>query len=107
MMGISDCENYVEEVNGLINQLDISGSDAIEIINIYFECYSDAWIYDEYLRDQIRVIKKTEENEMLLNELETIEDACLFEGDDYVLLTNYATLQNMGEIGDCLPNHSF
>ena len=30
---------------------------------------------------------------MLLNELETIDDACLFEGDDYVLLTNYATLQ--------------
>lgn len=106
MMGISDCNNYVEEVNGLVNQLDISGSDATEIINIYFECYCDSWIYDEYLRDQIRVIRKTEENEMLLNELETIDDACLFEGDDYILLTNYTTLQNMGEIGDCIP-HSF
>jgi len=106
MIGKSNCNNYIEEVNGLMNQLDISGSDATEIINIYFECYADAWIYEEYLRDQIRVIRKTKENEMLLNKLETIDDACLFEGDDYILLTNYATLQNMKEIEDYIP-HSF
>ena len=106
MIGKSNCNNYIEEVNGLMNQLDISGSDATEIINIYFECYADAWIYEEYLRDQIRVIRKTKENEILLNKLEAIDDACLFEGDDYILLTNYATLQNMKEFEDYIP-HSF
>lgn len=98
---------FVEEVNTLINQLDISGNDATEIINIYFECYSDSWIYEEFLRDEIRIIKKTIENEALIAELDTVDDACLFDGDDYVMLTNYQTLKNMGEIGDCLPNHSF
>ena len=104
---MKSCDNFVEEVNTLVNQLDISANDATEIINIYFECYSDQWIYDDYLRDEIRIIKDNEENQSLIAELETIEDACLFEGDDYVMLTNYSTLQNMGEIGDCLPNHSF
>lgn len=98
---------FVEEINTLINQLDISGNDATEIINIYFECYSDSWIYEEFLRDEIRIIKKTIENEALIAELDTVDDACLFDGDDYVMLTNYQTLKNMGEIGDCLPNHSF
>lgn len=98
---------FVEEVNSLVNQLDISGNDATEIINIYFECYSDSWIYEEFLRDEIRVIKKTIENEALIAELDTVDDACLFDGDDYVMLTNYQTLKNMGEIGDCLPNQSF
>ena len=104
---MKSCDNFVEEVNTLVDQLDISGNDATEIINIYFECYCDSWIYDQYLRDEIRVIKESEETQDLIAELETIEDACLFEGDDYVLLTNYQTLQTMGEIGDCLPNHSF
>ena len=104
---MKSCDNFVEEVNTLVDQLDISGNDATEIINIYFECYCDSWVYDQYLRDEIRVIKESEETQDLIAELETIEDACLFEGDDYVLLTNYQTLQNMGEIGDCLPNHSF
>ena len=104
---MKSCDNFVEEVNTLINQLDISANDATEIINIYFECYADCWIYEEYLRDEVRIIKDTEENQPLIAELETIEDACLFEGDNYVMLTNYGTLQRMGEIGDCLPNHSF
>ena len=99
--------SFVEEINTLVNQLDISGNDATEIINIYFECYSDSWIYEEFLRDEIRIIKKTIENEALIAELDTVDDACLFDGDDYVMLTNYQTLKNMGEIGDCLPNHSF
>lgn len=99
--------NFVEEINTLINQLNISGNDATEIINIYFECYSDSWIYEEFLRDEVRIIRKTIENEALIAELDTIDDACLFDGDDYVMLTNYQTLNNMGEIGDCLPNHSF
>ena len=103
----SNIENNVEEINKLVNLLDISASDAIEIINIYFECYSDCWYYEKYLRDEIRVIRDNEDNQPLIAELETIDDACLFEGDDYVLLTNYQTLKNMGEIGDCLPNHSF
>lgn len=104
---MKSCDNFVEEVNTLVNQLDISANDATEIINIYFECYADCWIYEQYLRDEIRVIRESEETQALIAELETIEDACLFEGDNYVILTNYQTLQNMGEIGDCLPNHSF
>lgn len=104
---MKSCDNFVEEVNTLVNQLDISANDATEIINIYFECYSDQWVYEDYLRDEIRIIRNTEENQSLIAELETIDDVCLFEGDNYVMLTNYTTLQTMGEIGDCLPNHSF
>lgn len=104
---MKSCDNFVEEVNKLVNQLDISANDATEIINIYFECYSDQWVYENYLRDEIRIIRNTEENQSLIAELETIDDVCLFEGDNYVMLTNYTTLQTMGEIGDCLPNHSF
>ncbi len=103
----SNCENYVDEVNNLINQLDISGADATEIINIYFECYSDCWVYEEFLRDEIRIIKDTEENQALIAELDTIDDLCLFEGDDYVMITNYSTAVRCGDIGDCLPNNSF
>lgn len=97
----------IDEVNYLINQLDISGEHAEEIINIYFECYQECWVYEDYLRDEIRIIKNTEENQSLIDELMTIDDANIYEGDDYILLTNYLTLQNMSEIGDCLPNHSF
>ena len=104
---MKSCDNFVEEVNNLVNQLDISANDATEIINIYFECYSDQWVYENYLRDEIRIIRNTEENQGLIAELETIDAVCLFEGDNYVMLTNYTTLQTMGEIGDCLPNHSF
>ena len=104
---MKSCDNFVEEVNTLVNQLDISGNDATEIINIYFECYCDSWVYEEYLRKQVRVIRDNEETQELIAELETIDDVCLSEGDDYVLLTNYETLKNMGEIGDCLPDHSF
>ena len=96
--------NGVEEINLLINKLDISGDDAIELINIYFECFSDVCSYSEYLDEEIRIIRQTEENMDLIAELQTIPDACLFEGDDYVMLTNYRTLKNMEEIGDCLPN---
>ena len=98
----------IYEVNHLINQLDIAGDHAKEIINIYFDEYAgENWDYMDYLRDEIRVIRDTKENQSLIAELKTIDDACLFEGDDYVMLTNYQTLQNMGEIGDFLPNHSF
>lgn len=98
----------INEINYLINQLDITGEHAEEIINIYFaEHAGNNWDYHDYLKDEIRVIRDTEENQSLIAELKTIDETCLFEGDDYVILTNYHTLQNMGEIGDCLPNHSF
>ena len=38
---------------------------------------------------------------------ELSDDLCLFEGDDYTMLTNYGTAVRCGDIGDCLPNHSF
>lgn len=98
----------IKEVNYLINQLDITGEHAEEIINIYFaEHAGNNWDYHDYLKDEIRVIKDTKENQALIAELKTIDGADIFEGDDYVMLTNYQTLQNMGEIGDCLPDHSF
>ncbi len=102
----SNIENNVEEINKLVNLLDISASDAIEIINIYFECYADLWIYEDYLKSEIRVIRDNEDNQPLIAELGTIDDAHLFEGDDYIMLTNYQTLMNLGEIGDCLPTPS-
>ena len=99
----------IDEVNYLINQLDISAEHAEEIINIYFECYAgNNWDYQDYLRDEIRIIKDTEENQPLIAELWTLsDDLCLFKGDDYTMLTNYGTAVRCGDIGDCLPNHSF
>lgn len=98
----------IDEVNYLINELDISGEHAEEIINIYFDSYAgDNWNYQDYLKDEIRVVRNTTENQPLIAELKTLDSAIFFEGDDYVLLTNYQTLQKLGEMGDCLPNHSF
>lgn len=96
----------IDEVTNLINQLDISGKHAEEIINIYFECYSDTWIYEDFLRDEVRRLDKDKHRE-IIEELENIDDVVLFKGDDYALITNYQTLINMNTIGDCLPEHSF
>lgn len=95
---------YVEKVNILINELDISGEDATEIINIYFEFFEDMCGFSEFLIDNVRIIRDNEENQMLIAELETIDDACLFEGDDYYMLTNYDSLVKYGDIEDCLPS---
>lgn len=103
-MFMSSCENYVEEVNSLVNYLDISGGDATEIINIYFECFAEGWTYYDYLHRQIRIIKDTEENQPMIAELDTIDDACIFEGDGYYMLTNYEELVLDGAIGDIFPN---
>ena len=98
------CDNYVEEVNILINALDISGNDAVEIINIYFEFFADICKYTEYLYDNIRIIRDTEENQMLIAEIETIDDACIYNGDDYIMITNYKTLLDWNDMEDILPN---
>ena len=103
----SDIENNVEEINKLVNLLDISASDAIEIINIYFECYADSWTYIDYLMKQIRIIRDINNNQLLIAKFATNDDAILFRGDDYVMLTNYQTLVNMEVIEDCLPVPSF
>ena len=56
----SNSENTVEEIQTLMNQLDINSEDAIEIINIYFECFSDVCSYNEFLMEEIRIIRQTE-----------------------------------------------
>lgn len=95
----------IEEVNNLINDLDISGEHAEEIINIYFECYADSWIYNDFLVEELRVIKK-KECSSIIDSLKNIDNISLFEGDDYILITNYQTLLNMGGL-DIFPEHSF
>lgn len=98
----------IEEVNTLIQDLDISGEHAEEIINTYFALYAGCnWDYQDFLRDEIRVIRNTQENQMMISEIKTIDDISWFEGDDYIMLTNYSTSVQCGDIGDCLPNHSF
>lgn len=95
---------YVEEVNRLINALDISGDDATEIINIYFEFFADAWRYTEFLYRNIRIIRDTAENQPLIAEIETLDDVCIYEGDDYYMITNYDSLIKYGDMEDVLPN---
>lgn len=95
---------YVEEVNRLINALDISGDDATEIINIYFEFFGDDWRYTEFLYRNIRIIRDTAENQPLIAEIETLDDVCLYEGDDYYMITNYDSLIKYGDMEDVLPN---
>ena len=95
---------YVEEINILVQALDISADDAIEIINIYFEFFSETWVYTNYLYENIRVVRDTAENQEMIAELETIDDTCLYHGDDYLLITNYKSLVDDGDIGDCIPN---
>lgn len=99
----------IEEVNYLVNQLDITAEHAKEIINIYFDTYAgNNWDYQDYLRDEIRVIRDKPENQQTIAELQTLDnDLCLFQGDNYLLLTNYSTSVRMNVIGDFLPNHSF
>lgn len=101
----------IEEVNTLIKRVkktqdvNLSEKHAEEIINIYFEWYSDAWRYVDFLTDEIRVINK-KECSSIIDSLKDIEDISLFEGDDYILITNYQTLLNMGGL-DIFPEHSF
>ena len=74
------------------------------LLNIYFEFFEDMCSFSEFLIDNVRIIRDNEENQMLIAELETIDDACLFEGDDYYMLTNYDSLVKYGDIEDCLPS---
>lgn len=99
----------INEVNYLINQLDITEEHAEEIINIYFAEYAgNNWDYMDYLRDEIRVIRDKPENQQIIAELQTLDDdLCLFQGDNYILLTDYSTAVKMNVIGDFLPKHSF
>lgn len=97
----------IKEIKDLANILNITESNSIELINFYFGNYADSWVYQDFLTNEIRIIKDTNENQALIAELKSINDAYLIEENDYVILANYQTLKNMGEIGDCLPNHSF
>lgn len=42
----------------------------------------------------------------ILDSLKDIDDISLFEGDDYILITNYQTLLNMNGL-DIFPEHPF
>ena len=97
----------IKEIKDLANILNITESNSIELINFYFGNYADSWVYQDFLTNEIRIIKNTKENQALIAELKNINDAYLIEENEYVILANYQTLKNMGEIGDCLPNHSF
>lgn len=97
----------IKEIKDLANILGITEANSAEIINFYFGNYADNWVYQDFLQDEVRVIKATKENQALIAELKSINDAYLIEENDYVILTNYQTLKNMGEIRDCLPNHPF
>ena len=95
----------IKEIKDLANILNITKDNSIELINFYFGNYADSWVYQDFLTNEIRII--TKENQALIAELKNINDAYLIEENEYVILANYQTLKNMGEIGDCLPNHSF
>lgn len=98
----------IDEVNWLINELDISVEDAEEIINTYFECCLEDFTYIEYLRDEIRVLKKTEENKKIIEKLEEYDaDFCFVYGDDYVLVFNYTSAIQWLNMEDFIPNHPF
>lgn len=97
----------IKEIKDLANILNITKDNSIELINFYFGNYADSWVYQDFLTNEIRIIKNTKENQALIAELKNINDAYLIEENEYVILANYQTLKNMGEIGDCLPNHSF
>lgn len=97
----------IQEIKDLANILNITEDNSIEIINFYFGNYADSWVYQDFLTNEIRIIKDTKENQDLIAELKKINDAYLIEENEYVILANYQTLKNMGEIGDCLPNHPF
>lgn len=97
----------IKEIKDLANILGITEANSAELINFYFGNYADSWVYQDFLQDEVRIIKATKKNQALIDEIKSINDAYLIEENDYVILTNYKTLKNMGEIGDCLPNHSF
>ena len=97
----------IKEIKDLANILNITEDNSIELINFYFGNYADSWVYQDFLTNEIRIIKNTKENQALIAELKNINDAYLIEENEYVILANYQTLKNMGEIGDCLPNHPF
>ena len=98
----------IGEVNYLVNELDIKAKDAEEIINIYFDTYAgNNWDYQDYLKNEIRIIVNTPENQGTIAKLLTIDDRLiLIQDDEYLIIANYSTAVKMGEIEDFLPNHS-
>lgn len=101
---ITEIKTLIERVKET-QDVNLLKEHAEEIINIYFEFYSDAWRYFDFLTEEIRVINK-KECASILDSLKDIDDISLFEGDDYILITNYQTLLNMGGL-DIFPEHSF
>ena len=87
----NQCDENIDEVNTLMNDLKIREDHANEIINIYFEFF-DNISYLDFIKNEIRVLKK-EDNKSIIKQLEDYEDACAFNGDDYVLITNYSTIK--------------
>lgn len=92
-----ECDKCIDEVNMLMNDLKISEEHSSEIINIYFEFFNNI-SYLKFLENEIRVFKK-KNNKHIIKQLEEYEDACAFNGDDYILITNYSTIKtNLGDI---------
>lgn len=94
----------IEEVQTLVQALDISAEHAEEIINIFFEFFAEDNSYIDYLYNNIRVIRNTIANQMMISEIKTIDDVCWFEGDDYLLITNYQAILLEELMEDCLRN---
>lgn len=53
----------IKEIKDLANILNITESNSIELINFYFGNYADSWVYQDFLTDEVRIIKDTKENQ--------------------------------------------
>ena len=69
--------------------------DVAKTVKRHLNEYSADWNYIDFLRDEIRVIKK---NNKIINKILNIKEADICEGDDYYLLTNYSTLKRLNSI---------
>lgn len=91
---------YVEEVGRLMNELDITGEHATEIINIYFDCMIEDISYKAFLEQKVKRFDKTctissGYIEVLRDEMDEYGIA-YWETNDYLLTTQYDELQRLG-----------
>lgn len=86
---------YIEEVGRLMNELDITGEHATELINIFFDCI-ECRTYKQYLTECIhRFNKENISSDKLKAFKEKLDDYgfAYWETDEYLLVSQYDEIQ--------------
>ena len=81
----------VQEIHNITHELDIDKDDARDIINLYFECFSEV-AYADFREQQIKKIEDTEENQEIIQKIKNNDEIIAIESERdinrYYIITN-------------------